>query len=408
MEAKYVARQAILDRRQEAIAYELLFRDGPENVFHGESIARATSRVIADSFLAIGLDSLTGGKPAFVNFSHESLVQGLPFLLPPKLLVVEVLESVEPDAAVIAACQGLKRAGYALALDDFEWSDAWQPLVELADIVKVDFLATRGERRRSLAAQLRPFGLRLLAEKVESRADFEDALAAGYELFQGYFFSRPIVQRVRDVQGFEHSYLRILQAVSSPTCDLKELEELVRRDVALTYKILRRANSASFGMTRRTISLRSALAMLGADEVRKWVALLVVAGVAKGCPSELVRVALIRARFCEAVAPCFGLASRATDLFLVGLFSKLEAMLQRPLAETLDEIGFPPDLAGVLRGSDCALARPLLCAKAWERGNWNAIDELVESTPSRGDGLPEAYADALVWLRESHSLSASR
>ncbi|MBM4385756.1 MAG: HDOD domain-containing protein [Deltaproteobacteria bacterium] len=405
MEAKYVARQAILDRRQEAVAYEFLFRDGPVNAFRCDSISRATSSVIADSFLTIGLDSLTGGRPAFINFSHESLVQDLAYLLPPKLLVVEVLESVEPDAAAIDACRRLKSAGYTLALDDFEWSEAWRPLVEIADIVKIDFRATLGERRHAIAAQLRPFGLRLLAEKVETWEEFEDALAAGYDLFQGYLFSKPVIRTARDVRGFEHSHVQILRAVSSPDCDLKTLEELVRRDVALTYKIMRRVNSASFGVTRKTTSLRSALALLGVDEVRKWVALLVVAGLAKGSPTELVRVALLRAHFCEAAASCFEVGDRATDLFLAGLFSEIGTMLQRPLAEALDEIGLPKDLEAVLSGEDGPLASPLRCARAWERGDWDAIQKLAANSPSRGDSLPEAYAEALLWLRECQPLT---
>jgi EAL and modified HD-GYP domain-containing signal transduction protein len=405
VEARYVARQAILDRDQRVAGYELLFRDGPENVFRCESIARATSRVIADSFLMIGLDTLTSGEPAYVNFSRESLDQNFAFLLPPRRLVVELLESVVPDAGVLRACKRLKAAGYTIALDDFAWSDDWRPILELADIVKIDFLATRGREREQLLRRLRPYRARLLAEKVETRASFDDALRAGFSLFQGFFFSRPVIAATRDLEGFESLHLRILEAVASSSCDLRTIEDLVRRDLALTYKILRRANSPVFGRPTESTSLRNALALLGLDEVRKWVALLLLAGLARGRPAELVRAALLRARFCEEVAPHFGLGDRATDLFLVGLFSELETMLGRSMSEILAELAFAPDLERALRREPSVLAEPLRCALAWERGDWATIDSVAETLAARGDGLPESYVSALEWLRESHPLA---
>jgi EAL and modified HD-GYP domain-containing signal transduction protein len=406
VKSNYVARQAILDRGLKTVAYELLFRNGPEHVFRCESLPRATSSVIADGFLMIGIDALTGGLPAWVNFSRETLVDDSASLLPPRFLVVEVLETVEPNAEIVRACRALKRAGYTLALDDFAWSEAWHPMLALADVVKVDFLATRGAERALIAKRLRRYGVRLLAEKVETLADFQDALACGYELFQGFFFSRPTLTHTPDLRGLESAHLRILEAVSSPDCDLRALEELVRRDLALTYKLLRRASSAAFGQPAAASSVRHALALLGVEEVRKWVALLVMAGVSRDKPAELVRLALLRARFCEEVAPLFGLERRATDLFLAGLFSEIDAMLGRPMEEILAELAFEPELAGTLRGEETPLVKALRCARAWERGDWARIEAIADTLEARGDGLPEAYAAALAWLREVDELSA--
>ncbi len=405
LKANYVARQAIFDRDQKVVAYELLFRDGPENVFRCDSVTRATTSVIADSFLMIGLDTLTDGLPAFVNFSQEPLLDRVPLMLPPGSLVVEILETVEPNAEVVRACRELKAAGYTIALDDFAWSEPWRPLVEIADIVKLDFLATRGRDRVDATKRLRPYGAKLLAEKVESVADFHDGLLAGYDLFQGFFFSRPTLTATRELRGFEPSHLRILESVGSPSCDLRTIEDLVRRDLALTYKILRRANSAVFGKKVPLTSLRHALTMLGLDEVRKWVALLVLAGLSKDRPAELVRAALLRARFCEEAAPTFGLRGRETDLFLIGLFSELDALLGRPMEEILQQFSFAPDLEGALRRQASALTAPLLCAVAWERGDWSAIEEISETLDARGDGLPEAYVGAVEWLREFDDFS---
>jgi len=399
-DARYVARQAIVDAKQRVVGYELLFRDGTADFFRGESVLQATSSVIAQSFLTIGLDTLTSGRPAFVNFSRESLLRGFALLLPPAQLVVEVLETVTPDPEVVSACRGLKANGYAIALDDFEWSEARVPLVRLADIVKIDFLATRGAERRRVARMLRPFGVKLLAEKVETRADFRDALEAGFEWFQGFFFSRPSITGGRDLHGFERPYLQILEVVSSPHCDLRAVEGLVRRDLALTYKLMRRANSAVFGKRSEANSLRYALAWLGLDEVRKWVALLTLAGLAKGKPTHRIRSALLRARFCEEIAACFELGARSTDLFLTGLLSEVDALLDRPMSKILRELALAPDVADAIGSGRGVLAQPLRCAVAWERGDWPTIAALADELPARGDGLAEAFVCALEWTRE--------
>jgi EAL and modified HD-GYP domain-containing signal transduction protein len=404
-EPRYLARQPILNREREVVAYELLFRDGPENAFRGGSIPSATSSVIADAFLMVGLDALSGGRPVYVNFSRESLLEEVPLLLPPSHLVVELLETIEPDERVVRACRALKARGYTLALDDFAWSEAWRPLVELADIVKLDFLATRGAERARTIARLRRYRTTLLAEKVEHHQDVEDALRLGCALFQGYFFHKPTMLSMRGLAGLESSHLRVLRAISSASCDLRTVEDLVRRDLSLTYKLLRRASSPVFGESIRTGSLRRALQVLGLDEVRRWVALLVVAGLSKGQPAELTRAALLRARFCEAAAPAFGLAERGADLFLMGLFSVLETILGRPLGEILGELALEPELQEALRlDGRSSLARPLRCAIAWERGDWDAVDAISSELPARGDGLPEAYVGALEWLRESEAL----
>jgi len=399
--AKYVARQPILDAKQEVVAYELLFRSGLANVFDCESPDRASSSVIADAFLLIGLEELTGGKRAFLNFSRSLLVGDIAQLLPRELTVIELLETIEPDAEVIAACRRLKARGYTLALDDFTWSDAYRPLVELADVIKVDFLVTQGSERLTLARRLRRFGVTLLAEKVETLEDFEEGLAAGYEWFQGFFFSRPNIVVGNDVHAYKPHYLRILELVRSPDVNLREVERSVRRDVSLCYKLLRYVNSASFARQEHVESIRHALSLVGLDEVRKWVALLTVAGMAEGKPSELIRTALVRARFCELLARPFGLPDAETNLFLVGLFSVIDALLDRPLARVLREVPLANDVALALRDQSGPLAPPYRCVLAWEHGDWAALEALVAGLPGHGAGVPEAYRSALEWARES-------
>jgi EAL and modified HD-GYP domain-containing signal transduction protein len=398
---KYVARQPILDAKQEVVGYELLFRSSLENVFDAQSLDHATSSVIADAFLLFGLDQLTGGKPAFLNFSRPFLVGDFWQLLPRERIVVEVLETIVPDDEVIAACRRLKARGYTLALDDFSWSEAYRPLVELADVIKVDFVVTRGRRRASLAQQLRRYDATLLAEKVETREDFEQGLDAGYAWFQGYFLSRPNVVTGQDLRSYKPQTLRILELVSTPLANLQDVERAVRQDVSLCYKLLRYVNSAAFARNDPVSSIQHALALVGLDEMRKWVALLTVAGMCEDKPSELIRTALLRARFCEELAAPFGLAERSTDLFLLGLFSLLGALLDRPLGDVLAELPVAEDVALALRERRGRFADVYRAALAWERGEWGALDRIMNRLPGAAGAVPDLYRRALAWLRDA-------
>jgi EAL and modified HD-GYP domain-containing signal transduction protein len=265
----------------------------------------------------------------------------------------------------------------------------------------VDFLATRGEERRELARRLRRRGVVLLAEKVETREDFEDGLAAGYEWFQGFFFSRPKIVIGHDVRAYKPHLMRILEVVSTPLANLREVERAVQRDVSLCYKLLRYVNSASFARQEQVDSIRHALSLVGLEEVRKWVALLTVAGMSEDKPSELIRTALVRARFCEALARPFGLADAETSLFLLGLFSLIDALLDRPLARVLREIPLGKDIVRALREQAGPLAGPYRCVLAWERGDWAELDRLAQALPGGSEGIPEAHLAALEWARES-------
>ena len=241
---KFVARQPIFDAEQNVFAYELLFRTGMEDFFNFDDSDQAASSVIVDSFLLFGLETLTGGQKAFINCTREMLVKGYMALLPKEQVVVEILETVEPDEEIIGACLRLKRAGYLLALDDFVYEDKYEPLLELADIIKVDFQATEAAGRKSLVERMAPRGVKLLAEKVESKQEFEQAVEMGYDYFQGYFFSRPQILSGQDVPGYKLNYLRVLQAVNRPEVNLREIENVIKQDVSLTYKLLRYLNSA--------------------------------------------------------------------------------------------------------------------------------------------------------------------
>lgn len=298
---RYVARQPILDAKQQVFGYELLFRDGVDNFFPAVD-ADAACRATLDSSLLIGLDVLCDGRRAFLNCTRDGLLRGLIRLLPPSSAVVEVLESVPPDAEVRAACRELKDAGYLIALDDFVPDDPRESLADLADIIKVEMKMTPLAQQ---AAMVKRFGgcARLLAEKVETPEDFASARDLGFTYFQGYFFRRPQVLSARDVPANRLNYVRLLEAVSSPVLDVPALDRLIKAEAAVCYRLLRYMNSPAFGFRNEIHSVRHALTILGEREVRRWVRLVCTVAAAEGSSSDLLLSALVRALLRTALGP---------------------------------------------------------------------------------------------------------
>jgi EAL and modified HD-GYP domain-containing signal transduction protein len=377
----YVARQPILDRAKRTYAYELLFRPGESDRYDGSDGDRASLRVLDASFLSAGIHDITGGKRAFVNFTRETLVSGYASILPRNVVVVEVLESVVPDEEVLEACRLLKDAGHTLALDDFVAGSDAERLVTLADIVKVDFVHTAAAERRRLAQRFLAQGLVLVAEKVETEAEFVEGVELGYHYFQGYFFERPVRVAATTLPAAKLTLLRLLQRVNQPSADFQEIEALIKQEVGLTYKLLAYLNSAAMGRRQRIESVGHALILLGEDGVRKWVSVVALAGLGIDRPFELVVVSVTRARFCETAADAIGVGARAQDAFLLGLFSLLDALLSRPMAEILSTVPLADDARAALSGEDNALRRLLELAIAYERGDWARAAGLARAWP---------------------------
>ena len=396
----FVARQPILGRKQLVYAYELLFRSGLNNFFDSTDGDEASTRVIANSFLLFGIENLTGGGRAFINFTREILVQGFAEVLPARWVVVEILENVEPDEQVINACRRLKDKGFLLALDDFVYEPKFKPLVEMADIIKVDFLISQGEERAQLAELCHKHGIKPLAEKVETIEDFQEALDLGYEYFQGYFFSKPVVVARKDVPGFKLHYLRILSAVNKPEMDFNEVTSLIESSVSISYKILKLINSAAFGLKQKVSSIQQALTLLGHDEIRKWSSLLTLSGMAEDKPPEMVVISLVRAKFCELMAPLLRKVDQRHDLFLMGLFSMIDAVVGRPMKEVLEEIPLADDVKNALLLNKGPLRRVLDLAVAHEKADWAEVSALAANLRVTESELPELHIQALQWPKE--------
>jgi c-di-GMP-related signal transduction protein len=397
---RYVARQPIFDREEKVFGYELLFREDMENTFHGGD-AEVASNSTLDSSLLVGLDVLCDGRRAFLNCTRETIISGLISLLPSQSTVVEVLESVPPDEEVMKACQHLKEAGYLIALDDYVSGDPREPLTEIADILKIDMKLTTLEQRTALLKKHGPWRCRMLAEKVENHADFIAARDQGFVYFQGYFLRRPEMMTTHDVPANAMNYVRMLQAVSSPELDVLELEKLIKTEASICYRLLRYMNSARFGFKSEIHSVRHALAILGEREVRRWVRLIATVGAGKEKSSDLVLCALVRARFGELLSPVT--KHGESDLFLLGLLSMLDVMLETPMAEILGKLPVDTETKAVLRGEASTLRPIYQLLLAYESGEWEAARALCDQLVLDADTIANSYWQAQQWAREVSS-----
>jgi len=402
----FVARQPILDARQSVYAYELLYRSGLENSYDGASSSGATTDVILNALLHIGMDRLVGGKFAFVNFDRELLLGELAGLLPAKI-VIEVLETVAPDKEVVARCRELRKEGFKIALDDVTDLGHVGELITVADFVKVDFRAADHRQQEIVARKAIKLSVRLLAEKVETAEEFERALKMGYTLAQGYFFAKPKIIPGSNIPPAKMAFLRLLREANKPELDLMRIEDALKREPALVYKLLRYMNSAIFAWEQPIDSIRHALALLGTEQIRKWIGLLALSALTERSPAALTPVAIIRARFCELIAAAAGLQPRSSELFLFGMLSLFEAILRRPTQEIIEHIDLNEDIRNALlkpaQASD-TVGTIYSLVTAFEAGCWKTVDECAQRLGITRHALSTAYTDSVRWAEDLDSI----
>jgi EAL and modified HD-GYP domain-containing signal transduction protein len=395
---RFVARQPILDRSQNVFGYELLFRNGVEDYFNADPELAARSTL--DSSLLYGINMLCDKRRAFVNCTCEVLFKDLITLLPPHQTVAEILETVEPEDRVIAACKRLKAAGYLIALDDFAPNDPRLPLVEFADIIKVDIRATKPEER---AGMMRRFGspaCKMLAEKLETPHEYRQARDMGFVYFQGYFFCRPEIVIGREVPASRLHYIRLLEMVSRREMDMRELEKMLKQEASICYRLLRYLNSPLFGLALEIKSIRHAIAVLGEREMRRWIRLVVTVGAAEQRCSELVLMGLARARFCELLS---NQLQSNTDLFLLGLLSIMDAILEVSMEVLLEQLPVERETKTALLGQNSSL-RPLYqLMLAQESGEWSQSSAFAKQLKLPDEEVASTWWQALRWAQEATS-----
>jgi EAL and modified HD-GYP domain-containing signal transduction protein len=390
---RYVARQPILDLRGRVHAYELLFRSGPEQVFRGDG--DLATRTMLDNTLIFGLERLTGGLTAFVNCTRESLTDKLVDVLPPSMFVLEILEDVEPTPELVDACRRLKKAGFRLALDDFIWKPGFDPLIELADYIKVDFLLSGVRERHDLLNKLHGVPVALLAEKIETQEQYRQACAEGFKLIQGYYFCRPELIQNRKVPSNRITQIEILRLVREDTIDLEELCKLVKQDTSLTYRLLRLINSPIYGLRQEVRSVQTALMAVGEDAFRRIATLAITSELNGDQPMELLRMAFVRARFCEMSAHLCRLD--ATEQYLLGLLSLLPAMLRVPMQELAPSLPLRAEICFALMGTPIPERKLLEWMISHEQGNWAACDVVAAEHGLNQETLVRNYEQAVVW-----------
>jgi c-di-GMP phosphodiesterase len=392
MSEVFVARQPIFDRTLHVAGYELLFRGGEATTALVADSEGATASVVLGAFTEIGLERLVGAKPAWVNVSREFVLSGLASTMPPSVVGLEILEDELLDERFVHALIELKRQGYRLALDDFEYSVSAERLLSLVDIVKLDLIALGREGMAREVARLKPYGMTLLAEKVESHEEHAYCAELGCDLFQGFFFCRPELLHNRGIVANRASMLQIVAALQDPTVQLGALERMIGRDVGLSFRLLRYINSAFFGLRFEISSIGQALALLGVENLRRWATLTVLASI-DGKPPELTVTALVRARFCERAGDQLP-GPRPGELFTLGLFSVIDALMDAPIEEVVGMIPFPPDMRDALTERKGEKGGLLNCVTALEAGDFDRAQRLV-----RGAG--EHYVEALMWADEA-------
>jgi c-di-GMP-related signal transduction protein len=396
---KFVARQPILDSKKNIYAYELLFRSSLENIFQSGTSDQASSSVLVSSFLLFGIQSLTGGRRAFINFTQNLLTREYATFLPPEQAVIEILEDVQPDKEVIEACKSLKKKGYVIALDDFPSNGRLSPLLPYADFVKVDWLHTPPEICRQLAKELIPKKITLLAEKVETYEQYRLALEMGYRYFQGFFFCEPEILTGRDIPALQANSMMLLSEANGEEPNLATVERILMREPTLCYKLLRYLNSAVFCFRGSITSVRHALSLLGLQEVRKWISLVTLASMGEEKPSALVTTSVVRAKFCESLGRAGSQSKRTTELFLMGLFSLMDAILDKPMQQLLQDLPISDEISATLLGKESSYQSIYQLICSYEKSDWNQVTKLAGMLEMSEANITEAYVEAVAWSR---------
>ncbi len=390
---RYVARQPILDLRGRVHGYELLFRAGPEASFRGDG--DAATRTMLDNTVIFGLERLTGGLPAFVNFTAETLNPNLMHVLPPSMTVIEVLEDLEPTPQMIQTCRTLKASGFRLALDDFTWKPKFDPLVEMADYIKVDFIVSDAKARKNLLHRLRHAAVALVAEKIETQEEYNQACREGFTLFQGYYFCRPILLENRKIPANRISHIEILQVLRGESINLQKLTKLVKRDASLTYRLLRLVNSPMCAIRQEVTSIQAALIAVGEETFRHIAMLAIASEMNADQPAEILHMAFVRGRFCELAAGMCGLDP--TEQYLLGMMSLLPAMMRLPMEELAPALPLRDEIRAALRGAANSERILLQWLENHEQGAWAACDAAAQAHRLDDEFMAACYAEAVLW-----------
>jgi len=395
----YVARQPIFNRNMKLYGYELLYRKTHNNFYEGSNDEQATTELIYNSFLVIEFDKLVDGKRGFINFSKELLLKDVPLLLPKEKVVIEILERVEVTDEVVEKCKELKSKGYLLALDDFvldKDGGGCTRLIEYADIIKVEFSNVPVQDQIELISKYKS-KITFLAERVETRQEYQQTIKLGYTLFQGFFFSKPMMVNAKQIGALDMNVSLILEELQKVEPDFKVISDIIEKDLGLSYKLLKIANSVYFNVKAPIKSIHHALVVLGTKEMIGWVQLMLFKGVTNEENEELIRTSVIRGKLLSLLAVEVGHSGQAFDCFLTGILSSIDVILNQDMKGAIGGLSLTQEVRDTLLGSDTALKPCLDAIHALEEGRWDDLDREIADKNILQERFMFLYVQALQW-----------
>ncbi len=400
----YVARQPIFNKHMRLYGYELLYRRSSNNFYEGEDHNAATADLVHNAFLVMGFQKLTDGTKGFINFTQDLLESEMPRILPKDGVVIEILEHVSADETVVSACRKLKSDGYTLALDDFIFDRQdhdYTPLIELADIVKIEFPLTDKHKQRKLLDQYKGKKL-FLAERVETREEFMEAVQMGYDLFQGYFFCKPLMMKSREIGTLNVHLLRIMEELQKENPDFFLISETIQRDLGLSFKLLKIANSIYFGGRQTIKCLRSAVLRLGILEMKRWISIMLLREFENPENSELIKLCLLRGKLLALIALETSEADNATDFFLAGILSSIDVILTEDMEKILYSLPLSDNVKDALLGRDNTVRYCLDCVLKYERFEFEETSEALAAMNISMERFMDLYWESLAWLKTTN------
>lgn len=402
MENVFFARQPILDVNNNTYGYELLYRNQPGvNQYTGDNGDISTADVINNAFFLDNITSVLDGKKAFVNFTCNLIERGVPKMISSDILVVELLESVVATPEIIKRCLELKKLGYILALDDYEFSDSTKSLFELADIVKLDFRSSREAIERT-ASKCIELNKTMLAEKVETQLEVEYAKRLGCSYMQGYFFAKPLLMTHKANTPMAKTFLHILGLVYSPDPDYEEIAAVISTDVVLTIRLLRLINLMYGNSGNKISTIHQALVMLGFEKLKEWIYLVGLQRLQKDTPDELIRLALFRAKFCESVSKVVpGAYIHRKEMYLMGLMSIVAGTTdEKSINSVMKELPVTDEIKNGLMGADGLYGDVFRLVVDYEHADWNKVEEFVKKYDVDAQQLANEYVKCIRFMQQ--------
>lgn len=397
----YVARQPIYELENRVFGYELLYRDGKHSKLEFNNVDgdRATCTVISDALTSFGIEHITNDSIAFINFTQNLLESTIPELLDPKHVIIEILENVVSNDSFVKTIEMWRAKGYIFALDDYIGEEMFDNILPLVDIVKVDFLFIETEKRKDIASKLLSLGKRILAEKVETEQDYKEALEFGYTLFQGYYFNRPLVLTSDLPEVHNSTCLRAFNEISRLEVDFQELENIIKNDVSLSYKLLKHVGTSFYYRGNAICTVKEALVRMGLKSVRNWISLIFISNMSSDDEdnSEQIKIALVRGMFAECTATNMGLKSRRNSAFMTGIFSMLTAMVGRSLSDLLKSVSLPDDVSLALLEHTGILYEILKFVINYQNGDWGIAIEFIEDSGMNPEVVKQDYFECIQY-----------